>query len=113
MSPTSKPLRHQATCILTCDIRQEGKLAIPSEKYDVAEDSVHLVDAGRFVDSFDDRRQQIRLETGTTRPLHAVILPLQQTVKSSRCIPHIARGMRQLVGVIIFTSQLGDEDIGL
>jgi len=57
-----------------------------SEKYDVTENAVHLVDAGSLVDSFDDRCQQIRLESGATRPTHAVVFPLQQTVKRSRCI---------------------------
>jgi len=56
-------------------------MTMPSQQYDVTKDAEHLVDAGRLVNSLDDRRQKIELETRTSRPSYSVVLPLQQTMK--------------------------------
>ena len=77
-------------CHISCTVRLKiVKLhtgLIPSYQYDVAKNAEHLVDAGRFVDSLEDRGRQINRETRTSRPLYTVVLPLQQTVKRSCCI---------------------------
>jgi len=78
---------------------------IPSQKYDVTKDAEHLVNARRLIDALDDRRQKICLETRTSRPSYTVLLPLQQTMKCSRCKPQ--RHRRRLLEITVlarFTS---------
>jgi len=58
---------------------------MPLQQNDVTKDAEHLVDAGCLVDSLDNRRQKVNLETRASRPRYAMVLPFQQTVKSARC----------------------------
>ena len=79
-------LRWRAIKILSTSVFQlkTRTVTIPSQQDDVSQNAVHLVDAGRLVDSPHDRRQEIRLKTRTGRPRHTVVLPFQQAMKCLR-----------------------------
>lgn len=54
---------------------------MPLQQNDVTKDAEHLVDARCLVDSLDNRRQKVDLETRASRPRYAMVLPFQQTMK--------------------------------